>query len=129
MHFYAFYVHKKDSIFMRRKTSKKKKTFVIFVLFVRIKNIWVKVAYLRFVLFVLFMRIKNIWVEVTYFGFCAFCALCVHKKHLSESCLFTFCAFCVCEIFSWKKDKTVLMPLFILVLSERIWMKRRPRRT
>ena len=79
----------------------------------RIKNIWVKVAYLHFVLPVLFMRIKSIWVKVAYFGFCAFCALCPHEKHLSESHLFAFCAFCAfCafEIFSLKKIKLSYWP-------------------
>ena len=59
--FCDFYVHKKDSIFMCIKTSKKKKSFVIFVLFVLfvgIKNIWVKTTYVRFVLFVFFVCVK-----------------------------------------------------------------------
>ena len=33
--------------------------FMFFVLFVRIKIIWAKVAYLRLVLFVVFMRVKS----------------------------------------------------------------------
>ena len=60
---------------------------MFFVLFMRIKNIWVKVACLSFVLFMLFMHIK---------------------KDPSESCLFTFYgfyAFYACEIFSWKQNK------------------------
>ena len=59
--FCDFYVHKKGSIFICIKTSKKKKSFVIFVLFilfVHIKNIWVKTTYVRFVLFVLFVCVK-----------------------------------------------------------------------
>ena len=71
--------NKKDSIFMRIKTSKRK-----------------KIACLTFCAF------------CDFYAFWAFCALYAHKKHLSESCLFAFCTFCtfffVCEIFSWKKN-------------------------
>ena len=105
------YVHKKGSIFKRIKTSKEK-----------------KVACLKFCAF---------------FAFYAFYAFCVHKKHLSESrllafyafyagkniwvkfaCL-TFSAFCA-FFFVWslfvKKNKTALIPSFILLLK----CKRKP---
>ena len=113
--FYAFYVHKKDSIFMRIKTSKKKKSFCNFCAFCTFcvfkkhlsenrlstfcafcafyaykKHLSDSCLFWLFVLFVFFVHIKNIWVKVAYLCFSAFCA---------------FYAFCACEIFSWKKIK------------------------
>ena len=73
--FCAFSAHKKhlsESILF---------TFCTFVLFVRIKNIWVKIACLRFVLFV---HIKNVWAKVAYLRFVLFmlfvCLKSFHKK-------------------------------------------------
>ena len=77
--------------------------FVLFMLFMRRKNIWVKVACLRFVLFVLFkvfVRMKNIWAQVDYLRFV----------------LFVLFVLFVCMKSFREKNKTALIPSFILLL-------------
>ena len=58
-------------------------------------------------------------------AFCAFYAFCAHKKHLSESRLFdVFCFLCffLCVKSFHEKNKTALIPSFILLLK----CKRKP---
>ena len=58
-------------------------------------------------------------------AFCAFYAFCAHKKHLSESRLFdVFCFLCffLCVKSFREKNKTALIPSFILLLK----CKRKP---
>ena len=103
--------NKEDSIFMRIKTSKRKKAACLTLCSFH--------AFCAFYAF--YGRIKRLG-ESRFFVFCAFCAFyafCAYKKHLSESYLFAFCifcAFCACEIFSWKKNKSALIPSFTLLL-------------
>ena len=82
MHIYAFYVHKKDSIFMRIKTSNKKKVACLMFC-----------AFCDFCAFYALYMHKKRLSESHLFAFCAFCSFCAYKKCLRESRLFAFCAF------------------------------------
>ena len=110
MHFCTF-LCVKDNIFMRNKNVLEEESHLF--------------TFCTFHAFCTFCGYKKHLSEsrlFTFCTFCAFCAFCAYKKHLSESCLFAFCTFyafctfCVCEIFSWKKNKTAIIPSFILLL-------------